>query len=306
MELEGVRSSLSLTKRTARIWAMQTISDSSTIPDSRARLFRDLLPVEFAALDSVIDDSLDALSNLQPGSESEVTRLAVGQRALTLLQGARLLLEEGHWELAAGAGRQMFEVLVNLENLLNQSDTEAAWESYRRYGEAQFLQTSLRKLKYAIASGYDDESGEAKALATALDDARFDEFRHSKGYIRDSWTGLSVEKLAATSQVPWRADQYRCYYRTWSEQTHGQPSSLISNVTPRTASTGLEQELASYAREARQEITMFISLFADLASALGIFGTSHGTICNVWREKLGQEQSDSGRSKQVRLHGSRD
>lgn len=265
------------------------MNEASPIPESGAVLFRGLLPAEFGALDLVVDDTLRALSHLQPGSASEVTRLAVGQRALTMLQGARLLLEEGHWELAVGVVRQMFEILVNVENLLNRADTDAAWESYRQFGEAQFLQASLRKLRYAIAAGYNDTSGEAKALTAALDEARFDEFRHPKGHIRDSWSGLSVEKLANASQAPWRVDQYRYYYRTWSEQAHGSPSSLISVITPRSASTGLNQELASFAREARQLITMLVGLSADLGSALGIFGSNRGTTIRGWREQLSRE-----------------
>lgn len=265
---------------------VQAMNEAKPAPESGAVLFRGLLPAEFGALDLVIDDSSRALKRLRSGSPSEVTRLAVGQRMLTMLQGARLLLEEGHWELAAGVARQIFEILVNVENLLNRADVEAAWESYREFGEAQLLQAALRKLKYAIAAGYDDASDEARSLTAALGDARFEEFRHAKGHIRDSWTGRSVEKLAASSQVPWRADQYRYYYRTWSEQAHGSPSSLISTVTPRTASTGLNVELASFAREARQLITMLVGLSADLGSALGILGPSRETTVRGWRDQL--------------------
>jgi hypothetical protein len=267
---------------------VQAVNEASAIPESGRVLFRGLLPTEFDALDLVIDDTVRSLNHLQPGSDSEVTRLAVGHRALLLLQGARLLLEEGHWEFATGAARQVFEVLVNVEHLLNQSDTEAAWKSYRTYGEAQVLQASLRKLKYAIAAGYDDTTGEVKVLTAALDDAKFDEFRHPKGHIRDSWAGRSIEKLADASGVAWRTDQYRYCYRTWSEQAHGSPSSLVSGITPRTASIGLDQELATFAREARQEITMLIGLFADLASALGIFNSSHEATVRGWREQLSQ------------------
>lgn len=258
------------------------------IPESGATLFRGQLPAEFDALDAVIDDTGDALLRLQPGSESEVIRLAVAERALTVLHGARLLMEEGHWELAAGAARQLFEVLVNVEHLLNQTDSEAGWESYRRYGEAQFFQAGLRKLKYAVANGYNDENDQIGVFEATLADARFDEFRHQKGHIRDSWTGISLEKLASSSRVPDRTAQYRYFYRTWSEQTHGSPSSLISSITPRAASNGLEQELARVGRESRQEIVILISLFADLASALGIFGSNYRAMVAVWREKLTQ------------------
>lgn len=251
--------------------------------------FRGLLPAEFEALDQAVEDTLRVLSHLQPGTPSDVTRLAVGQRALTTLQGARLLLEEGHWELAIGAVRQIFEILVNVENLLNRADADAAWENYREFGEAQFLQASLRKLRYAIAAGYNDTSGEAKALKAALGEDRFDEFRHPKGHIRDSWSGLSVEKLANASQVPRRGDQYRYYYRTWSEQAHGNPSSLISAITPRSASTGLNREIAFFAREARQLITMLVGLWADLGSTLGIFDLDRATTVRGWRKQLSRE-----------------
>lgn len=237
----------------------------------------------------MVDDILQALSRLAPGPKSGVIRLAVGQRVLNVAQGARLLLEQGHWELAAAAVRQLFEMLVNIEYLLRQPDAETAWESYRRYGEAQSLQASLRKLNYAIAAGFTDTSGEADALTAALADARFDEFRHPKGHIRDSWTGCTVEKLANDSKVPWRTEQYRYYYRTWSEQAHANPSSLTSLITPRAESTGLDQELATFAREARQQMTMLVALSADVASALGVFGSNYEMTIRGWREQLSQE-----------------
>ncbi|WP_430869151.1 DUF5677 domain-containing protein [Demequina aurantiaca] len=271
---------------------MQAVNEHSEIPDSGAVQFRGLLAEEFDALDLVIDDTQRALKKLRPGSESEVMRLALGQRSLLLLHGARLLLEEGHWEIAAGVVRQMFEVLVNVEHLLNQSDTEAAWKSYRTYGEAQLLQASLRKMKYAIATGYIDEAARVEALEATLKDAQFDEFRHPKGHIRDSWSGLSVGKLAEASRVTWRTGQYRYYYRSWSEQAHGSSSSLINSVAPRTPRSPRSEEYAAFAREARQEIAMIVELAADLTSALGIFGSKYGTTVRGWRELLSRKASE--------------
>ena len=270
---------------------MRNPSMICSAPESGAELFRALLPVEFSTLDLVIDDIVQANTRLSPGSESEVMRLAVSQRVLTIVQGSRLLLEEGHWELASAAVRQLFELLVNIEHLLDESDPETAWESYRRYGEAQALQASLRKLNYAVSAGFKDSHGEVANLSKALADARFDEFRHPKGHIRDSWTGRTVEKLAHDSRVPWRAEQYRYYFRTWSEQAHATPSSFVSNFSARAQTTGLDHELAMFAREAEQLITMLISISADLTSALGIFASAQAKTARRWQNHLRGEDT---------------
>lgn len=265
---------------------------AAVVPECGAASFRGRLPGHFATLDVVIDDTEGVLAATRPTSEAECTRIAVGQRALTLLQAARLLLEEGHWEVATGVARQLFEVLLNVEHVLAQSDPASAWDRYRRYGEAATLQAGLRKLKYAGQLGYADTDGEAEKIEGLLADAAYAEFKTGQGVVRPNWSGKKVAALARDSPREGRGDQYEFYYRTWSEQAHGSSSTLIEMLIPQPESGAHERILAGVARESRHLIVMLLILFADLVSALGLFGDAYGERSKAWREALAKADND--------------
>lgn len=241
----------------------------------------------FAALDLVIDDGLRALErNDGRLSASKAGRLAVAMRGATLLQAGRLLLEEGHWEVAAGVARQMFELLINIEHLLAQPDEGAAWADYKNFAMAADLQARRRAMTYAMGDGYQDSDDAAAELDECLALDVFDQFRDRHQNIRDSWSGKTAYKLAEQSRSSERLRQYQFYYRTWSAQAHAGPSALIESLVPRSKTGAVEDFTGSISRETVHLIVMLILLFSDLMIALDTLGPSTQERISLWRQAL--------------------
>ncbi|QYH34583.1 DUF5677 domain-containing protein [Salinibacterium sp. M195] len=248
---------------------------------------RETLNGVFAALDLVIDDGLRALErNNGQVSASKAGRLAVAMRGTTLLQAGQLLLEEGHWEVAAGVARQMFELLINVEHLLAQPDEDAAWADYKNFAMAADLQARRRAMTFAMGDGYQDSDDSAADLDECLALEVFDQFRDRHQNIRDSWSGKSAYKLAEQSSRSERLRQYQYYYRTWSAQAHAGPSSIIESLVPHSAAGAVEDFTGRTIRETLHLIAMLILLFSDLVIALDILAPSTHERISSWRQAM--------------------
>lgn len=184
------------------------------------------LPGCFVALRLAIGDVGRALDDQQgPASPVDVAKLSIVTRALVILQAAHLLLEEGHWEVASGAARQLYELVLNVDYIVTSVDTDAAWADFMTYGLASDIRARKRKLEYAIADGYDDAEGKVREYEDFLADPVLDAFK-TKGRLRDNWTGLSTKQLAEKSKHPERLRQYEYYFRSWSEEVHANSPEL--------------------------------------------------------------------------------
>lgn len=87
------------------------------------------MPEFFKALDDVTASGLVALSPaLGVMNPVDSMRLPVLDRAVMHLQAAQLLLKECHWESTAVVARQLFELLVNIEEVQRRPDPQVAWE----------------------------------------------------------------------------------------------------------------------------------------------------------------------------------
>lgn len=197
-------------------------------------------------------------------------------------RSARLLLEESHWELAASAARQLFDLLVTIEYLLQQPDTEAAWDSYRRFGIASEIRGAKRKLEYAIADGYTED--DLAAFDATLSDPSFDEFKNKNGELRREWAEQTVRDRANVSER--RRQQYDYYYRSWSEETHASSPGIVRAYIPRAAGGALDAILGSGERDTRQLIVMLVALTGDLLLAIGILGIEGPQRVGIWRQAL--------------------
>ena len=78
--------------------------------------------------------------------------VAVVERALNLLKSVLLLCGEGHWEVAASANRQLFELLINMEYVALQPDRSAAKKRFMRFGLMQYLEQAVASLDYSVAT----------------------------------------------------------------------------------------------------------------------------------------------------------
>lgn len=254
----------------------------------------------FVVLDSAIKAGAAALTEAQGVvSQGQTARLVFLDRAVTILQAGRLLLEEAHWEAASGVARQLFELLVNVEQLAAQPDAESAWSTYRSFGLMAVARRRKRALEYAVLQGFQDIDGLGLELDTYLQMSEFDQFRDKNGKLLDNWARLNVASLAAASPDDMRKAQYEYYYRSWSEHAHVSPSSLVPATIPQPAEGAVERILESAYRETRQLIVMLISMFSDLVQVLGQPPLVTDAEMDSWRDGLAaatEERRQGGHS----------
>ena len=185
-------------------------ADSGRLPAPKTRLKR-----LFTLMTSVTTAGDQALMRI-PADSKEVVRFdaAVLMRGVNAVKSTRLLLEQAHWESAAGPVRQLLELLVNMEYLAAQPDRDKAAFRYAKYG---LLQTVLSQ---RAAMAYEKETGRAidESRAATLDAERnlegaFPEFRRvsttGKVTWARTWSGKNTRALADESPNPLRQAQYQ-------------------------------------------------------------------------------------------------
>lgn len=136
--------------------------------------------------------------------------VAILLRASNALKAIRLLCEQAHWEFAAAALRQLFELVVNMEHLAAQPNREVAIFRYGKYGLLQTVQHQHLTLLYEKKTGRRIDTNRLAVLKSMLAHT-FPEFRSvgSTGHIRwaHSWHGHTVRFLAEQSENSLREDQ---------------------------------------------------------------------------------------------------
>jgi hypothetical protein len=197
----------------------------------RAPSIRTELAGLFRVLDHVIRETKNALLAEDAVTSDEV-RLdrAVLSRALNILEAAQILLSVAHWEAASGLARQLFELLVNAEEIGRQDDPAEARLRYGRFGILQHARERLRQVEYNRESGRAVDEGFAEQLDVLLSSEDFKEFRKPNGMWQEYWSGKSVRMLAAESESEMRPHQYEQLFRQWSEEAHGAPSTIIREM----------------------------------------------------------------------------
>lgn len=253
------------------------------------------MPEFFKVLDDVVACGLAALSpaNGETGS-ADLMRFPVLDRAVMHLQAARLLLKECHWESTAVVARQLFELIVNIEEIQRRPDPQAAWEEFSRYGVASAATSELAKIEYAKRQGYVDDDARASALRALLASPPYDTLKvGGRG-----WSGKSVKVLSEQSRNPERKEQYRYYYSTWSDQVHANPSSLMRAIEPQAASDAERRIRQAVYSETRTLIVLLISLFCDLNDVLGVPRLVPDAKAIEWREQL-TEANDAFSKRRV-------
>lgn len=241
------------------------------------------MPEYFKVLDTVVASGHAALSSAH-GVLSPVDRmrLPVLDRAVMHLQAAQVLLKECHWESAAVVARQLFELLVNIEEVQQRSDPQVAWEEFTRYGIASAATSELAKIEYAKKQGYVDDNARASALRALLATPPYDTLKvGGRG-----WSGKSVKTLSKHSANPDRKEQYGYFYSAWSDQVHSNPSALMRAIEPRVASEAEHHIRQMAYSETRSLIVMLVSLFCDLIDLLGEPRLIPEGKRSEWREQL--------------------
>jgi hypothetical protein len=163
----------------------------------------------------------------------QLVRFDVGilVRAINAVKSVRLLLEQAHWEFAAAAVRQLFELTVNMEYLAGQPDRKQATFRYAKYGLLQMVRHEHHAALYSLKTGRPVDAGRLAVLGSLLAHS-FPEFR-KKGRAdgspnwATSWCDRTTRNLAESSTEALRRDQYQMLFSTWSEQTHASPGGAM-------------------------------------------------------------------------------
>jgi hypothetical protein len=118
-------------------------------------------------------------------------------RGANALKSAQLLLENMHWEFAAGPARQLFELIVNFEHLNLQADREQAALRFTKLGLLQTIRAQLRLADYERATGRRVDEQQISVLEHLLrngyEEVRVDAKKHQFAH---SWSGKTTRDLA--------------------------------------------------------------------------------------------------------------
>ena len=196
------------------------------------------------------------------------------QRGINALAAVGLLCGSGHWEFAASAVRQVFELVLNVEYIAAQADRPAAMLRYQKFGLLQMARQVEASLEYDRKTGRTVDEDRLAHVRSLLDRA-FDEFRdyRKSGSWRwaQSWSGKSVRELAYESAEPIRRDQYGLLFSAWSDQTHASPGVLLGTMV--SGDSEAEEIMAAddvrIAETLASAVTMFLDLWARLPTIPG-------------------------------------
>lgn len=219
------------------------------------------------SIGAAADDSLRKATKPEQDRDARlfIFDACVFTRAVNALKSVRVLCEEGQWEFAAGAVRQLFELILNVEHLKTLPDRDQGNARFAKYGLMQQIERERGSLLYAQKTGRDVDKDRLQQAEEHLASA-FPEFRSvsSKGRLdrKPYWSGHSVRALAKESNHPLRLDQYDLLFVPYSEQAHGAPSVLVSAMFPRSVKP--EEVFAEDSIRIGETLIMAINLFLEL------------------------------------------
>jgi hypothetical protein len=204
-----------------------------------------------------------------PADGSELIRFDAEalMRAVNAVKSTRLLLEQAHWETAAGPVRQLFELLVNLEHIAAAPDRDAAVFRYAKFGLLQMVRSQRAQLSYDEATGRQVDQSLSATLDSMLEHT-FPEFRRvtAKGKVvwDVSWCGKNIKTLAKSSSNPLREAQYEQLFVLWSEQMHAAPAALMGGIFPSGGATDSAEIIEFDDRHVVETGSMAVTLFIEL------------------------------------------
>lgn len=196
-------------------------------------------------------------------------------RGINALKAGRLLLEQGHWEFAAGVARQLFEMVVNLEHIAGQPDRHSATFRYAKFGLLQAVRHEREQAEYDRVSGRRVDDARVKWLDRLLAHS-FPEFRkkdRADGSPRwaTSWCDRNTRDLAEASPNPLRPAQYQLLFASWSEQVHSAPGAMLDSMFRRADGDWVESVVRSddvrIAELATMTMTLFLEMWRELPHA---------------------------------------
>lgn len=242
-------------------------------------------------LDEIDDEAHDAVRRSFPTEYSPLYNFDQGVlvRGINTLKSVRLLVENGHWEMAHSLLRQLLELLANIEFLFTMQDRSKATLQYMKFGLLQKITEQILSLQYDEAAGRPIDQERLAKLEAYREGSTFDEFKAKTkdGSLKfvTSWCRRNMKELCEASDSPLRVSQYELLYSPWSEQVHAAPGALIDSMM-RNVGTGW-QELVIEEDEVRihEAVSMAISLFLELRRFLPAIDAPDPDKAHDWLER---------------------
>ncbi|MDB5320778.1 MAG: hypothetical protein JWN40_2409 [Phycisphaerales bacterium] len=168
-----------------------------------------------------------------PSTPLEWVKIAVCVRTYNIFKAAIALLERDFWEDALILIRTLFELLLNVEELLR-SETEQEKRA-GRFILFEKLQTYLKHvalIEYNLQMERPLKRPEAYADVQLKAKRLFSSFivgtKNGKVKWAKSWHGRNVWELAEASKNPMRTGQYKTLYAYCSALVHASPAAVLS------------------------------------------------------------------------------
>lgn len=247
----------------------------------------------FRVLDEVIDSALDVYKEILPNGPFDSFQLGVFDRSFNSIKAIKCLVENGHWEGAAGIARQLMELALSMERIFVCSEEpEGAAIRFIRYGllqEARYIR-ALAEYHEKLDDTYPPVPMEVRDQALAIEFPEFKIKEKEDGSVRwaSSWCGKDTYSLARESPNPVRLEQYELLYRSWSEQVHGAPGALMTAVFPGVGnSERLTQLIYQNDKRLVETVANSINIFCELWLVLPLTrSTFSKEKADVWMKQL--------------------
>lgn len=207
---------------------------------------------------------IDRIDIPAPQTAFGIVKFASVIRAFNLYRSINVLLEKDHWEDAAVLSRSMFELLLNLEEIVR--DKESAEEKAKKYLRFQELQKYLHQIRlidYEVQTGRRSKEQVSKLTGREkMTKSIFFEFlsKRKGSEWETSWCGKSVYKLANDSANPMRIPQYKIIYSLFSDFSHSSPYSVMTTMTLGNTPEETEQLFQGRKNHEKEHMTLVLTL----------------------------------------------
>lgn len=225
---------------------------------------------EFAHLEICVDSTYEAWPDQfsVPQSRMDHLKLRFFDRAFNVVKGIKILIENSHWELAAPLTRQLFEMVLNLEELDQSDDPDKAVTRYGKFAALQELRHEFANLQHDIGMGRDVEQKQARLdEGQALARKAFPEFwiqTRRGGRWSNSWCGASVKELAQRSEHPLRISQYEVVFRFLSAYGHGAPLAIAGPLDEQIHADDFDRRVTSDDRNTIEIIALTLGFYMEI------------------------------------------
>jgi hypothetical protein len=199
-----------------------------------------------------------------PQTALGIVKFASVIRAFNLYRSINVLLETDHWEDAAVLSRSMFELLLNLEEIVR--DKEGAENKAKKYLRFQKLQEHLHQISlidYEVQTGRRSKEQVSKLTERKkMTKSIFTEFlsKRKGPEWETSWCGKNVYKLANDSANPMRIPQYKIIYSLFSDFSHSSPYSVMTTMALGNTPEETEKIFQSCENAEKRHMTLVLTL----------------------------------------------